>query len=75
MTAIIEPIIVEINHNSRKLCRIHNKEIIAKKAKIYNIANKESFAIKKKSIKIQLHQEKRKSLDANAVVLARDKVY
>jgi hypothetical protein len=56
MTAII----VEISHNSRKLYGLHNKDIIAQKAKIYNIANKESIAIKKESIKTLLHQEKRK---------------
>jgi hypothetical protein len=51
MTAIIEPIIVEINHNSRKLYRLHNKDIIAEKAKKYNFANKESIAIKKRKYK------------------------
>jgi hypothetical protein len=50
MTVIIEPI-VEINHNSRKLYRLHNKDIIAEKAKKYNIANKESIAIKKRKYK------------------------
>jgi hypothetical protein len=36
---IIEPIIVEINHNPRKLYRIHNKDIIAEKAKICIISS------------------------------------
>jgi hypothetical protein len=47
MTAIM----VEISHNSRKLYRLHNKDIIAEKAKIYNIANKERIAIKKRKYK------------------------
>jgi hypothetical protein len=44
MTAII----VEINHNSRKLYRLHNKDIIAEKAKKYSFATKESIASKKR---------------------------
>jgi hypothetical protein len=47
MTAII----VEISHNSRKLYRLHDKDIVAQKAKIYTIVNKESIAIKKRKYK------------------------